>query len=110
MSVPESVVELERELEHYQEVLHEYDRSLRDKFVVGGKPSLEQRQERSRIIRQLNRVRRRLARVRRGNVQEPLRRITLRLTESEHARLQTLAEEEGLSLPAYIRAKLCLED
>jgi predicted DNA binding CopG/RHH family protein len=110
MSVSESVVELERELEHYREVLYEYDRSLRDKLASGVKPSLDERQERSRIIRQLNRVRRRLARARKGALQEPLRRITLRLTESEYARLQTLAEEEGLSLLAYIRTKLYPED
>ncbi len=106
MSVPDSVVELERELERYQAVLHDYDRALRDNLVSGGKPSPEQRQERSRIIRQLNRIRRQLARVRKGSVQEPRRRITLRLTEWEYARLQTLADEEGLSLPAFIRAKL----
>jgi predicted DNA binding CopG/RHH family protein len=106
MSVVDSVIELERELEHYQEMLHDYDRSLRDKLVSGGKPSLDQRQERSRIIRQLNRVRRRLVRVRKGSLQEPMRRITLRLPESEYARLQAQAEEEGLSLPAYIRVKL----
>lgn len=110
MSVPDSVVELERELEHYQEVLHEHDRSLRANLVPGGKPSLEQRKERSRIIRQLNRVRRRLARVKKGSLREPVRRLTLRLTESEYTRLQTLAEEEGFSLPAYIRAKLHLGD
>ncbi|HYA01765.1 MAG TPA: hypothetical protein VEI04_01460 [Syntrophobacteria bacterium] len=106
MLVPDSVAELERELEHYQEVLHEHDRSVGNKLVSGDKPSVEQRQERSRIIRQLNRVRRQLARVRKGSLREPLRRITLRLTESEYTRLQTLAEEQGLSLPAYIRAKL----
>jgi predicted DNA binding CopG/RHH family protein len=106
MSVVDSLIELERELEHYQEMLHDYDRSLRDKLVAGGKPSLDQRQERSRIIRQLNRVRRRLGRLRKGSLREPMRRITLRLPESEYARLQAQAEEEGLSLPAYIRAKL----
>jgi hypothetical protein len=110
MSVPDSVVELERELERCQAVLHDYDRALRDNLVSGGKPSLEQRQERSRIIRQLNRVRRRLATVRKGNLRQPLRRVILRLTESEYTRLQTLADEEGLSLPAFIRAKLCAGD
>jgi hypothetical protein len=100
------VADLERELEHYQEMLHQYDRCLEAKLPHSGKPSLEQRRERSRIIRQLNRVRRELGRAKRGVVREPLRRLTLRLTGSEYARLQALAEEEGLNLPAYIRAKL----
>ena len=104
--VPESAADLERELEHYQEMLYDYDRSLQDKLPRGGKPSLEQRRERSRIVRQLNRVRRELSRVRRGVVRDPRRRITLQVSASEYDRLQALAEEEGLNLPAYIRAKL----
>ncbi len=104
--VPESAADLERELEHYQEMLYDYDRSLQDKLPRGGKPSLEQRRERSRIVRQLNRIRRELSRVRRGVVRDPRRRITLQVSASEYDRLQALAEEEGLNLPAYIRAKL----
>jgi len=104
--VPESAADLERELEHYQEMLYDYDRSLQDKLPRGGKPSLDQRRERSRIVRQLNRVRRELSRVRRGVVRDPRRRITLQVSASEYDRLQALAEEEGLNLPAYIRAKL----
>jgi len=104
--VPESAADLERELEHYQEMLYDYDRSLQDKLPRGGKPPLEQRRERSRIVRQLNRVRRELSRVRRGVVRDPRRRITLQVSASEYDRLQALAEEEGLNLPAYIRAKL----
>ena len=104
--VPESAADLERELEHYQEMLYEYDRSLQDKLPRDGKPSFEQRRERSRIVRQLRRVRRELSRVKRGGVRDPLRRITLQVTASEYARLQALAQEEGLNLPAYIRAKL----
>jgi hypothetical protein len=106
--VPESIADLERELEHYQEMLHEYDRSLEAKLPRNAKPSLEQRRERSRIIRQLNRVRRELGRVKRGAVREPLRRIVLLVTGSEYDRLQALAEEEDLTLLAYIRAKLFL--
>jgi hypothetical protein len=104
--VPESVADLERELEHYQEMLHEYDRALEANLPRSEKPSLEQRRDRSRIIRQLNRVRRELGRVKRGIAREPLRRISLLVTGSEYDRLQALAEEEGLNLPAYIRAKL----
>jgi transposase InsO family protein len=104
--VAESAVDLERELEHYQEMLYEYDRSLQDKVPRDGKPSLEQRRERSRIVRQLRRVRRALGRVKRGDVREPLRRITLRVTASEYERLQAMAQEDGLNLTAYIRAKL----
>lgn len=104
--VPESAADLEREREHYQEMLYDYDRSLRDKLPRGGKPSLEQRRERSRIVRQLNRIRRELSRFRRGVVRDPRRRITLQVSASEYDRLQALAEEEGLNLPAYIRAKL----
>ena len=104
--VPESAAKLEREPEHYQEMLYDYDRSLQDKLPHGGKPSPEQRRERSRIVRQLNRVRRELSRVRRGVVRDPRRRITLQVSASEYDRLQALAEEEGLNLPAYIRAKL----
>ena len=104
--MPESAADLERELEHYQEMLYDYDRSLQDKLPRGGKPSLDQRRERSRIVRQLNRVRRELSRVRRGVVRDPRRRITLQVSASEYDRLQALAEEEGLNLPAYIRAKI----
>jgi len=104
--VPESAADLERELEHYREMLYEHDRSLQDTLPRGGKPSFEQRRERSRIVRQLNRVRRELSRVKRGGVRDPLRRITLQVTASEYDRLQALAQEEGLNLPAYIRAKL----
>ena len=108
--MPGSTADLERELEHYQEMLYEYDRSLQDKLPRGGKPSFEQRRERSRIVRQLNRVRRELSRVKRGGVPEPLRRITLQVTASEYDRLQALAQEEGLNLPAYVRTKLFPRD
>jgi hypothetical protein len=109
-SVSGSAADLERELEHYQEMLHQYDRSLQDKLPPGGKPSFEQRRERSRILRQLRGVRRELSRVKRGGVRGPLRRITLQVTASEYDRLQALAQEEGLNLPAYIRARLFPED
>lgn len=105
-AVAESAADLERELERYREELYEYDRSLQDKVPRGGKPSFEQRRERSRIVRRLHRVRRELSRMRRGAVRDPLRRITLQVTASEYDRLQALAQEEGLNLPAYIRAKL----
>jgi hypothetical protein len=108
--VSESIADLERELEHYQEMLHGYDRSLQASLPRNGKPSLEQRRERSRIIRQLRRVRRELGRAKRGVVREPLRRVSLLVTGSEYDRLQALAEEEGLNLPAYIRAKLFPRD
>jgi hypothetical protein len=108
--VSESIADLERELEHYQEMLHGYDRSLQANLPRSGKPSPEQRRERSRIIRQLRRVRRELGRAKRGVVREPLRRITLLVTGSEYDRLQALAEEESLNLPAYIRAKLFPRD
>lgn len=106
----ESIADLERELEHYQEMLHGYDRSLQANLPPSGKLSPEQRRERSRIIRQLRRVRRELGRAKRGVVREPLRRISLLVTGSEYDRLQALAEEEGLNLPAYIRAKLFARD
>jgi hypothetical protein len=108
--VPESAADLERELEHYQEMLYEYDRSLQDKLPRDGKLSFEQRRERSRIVRQLRRVRRELSRVKRGGVRDALRRITLQVTASDYDRLQALAQEEGLNLPAYIRAKLFPRD
>jgi len=108
--VSESTADLERELEHYQEMLHQYDRSLQDKLPPGGKPSLEQRRERSRIVHQLRRVRRELSRVKRGGVRGPLRRISLQVTASEYERLQALAQEEGLHLLAYIRARLFPKD
>jgi hypothetical protein len=107
---PESAADLERELERYQEKLHDYDRSLQDKLPRGSKPSLGQRRERSRIVRQLNRIRRELSRVKKGAVRDPLRRITLQVTASEYDRLQALAQEEGLNLPAYIRAQLFPRD
>jgi len=108
--VPESAADLERELEHYQEMLYQYDRSLQDKLPPGGKPSFEERRERSRIVRQLRRVRRELSRMKRGGVRDPLRRITLQVTASEYDRLQALAQEEGLNLPTYIRARLFRKD
>jgi hypothetical protein len=108
--VSELIADLERELEHYQEMLHGYDRSLQANLPRSGKPSLEQRRERSKIVRQLRRVRRELSRVKRGGIRDPLRRISLRLTASEYDRLQALAQEEGLTLSAYIRAKLFARD
>ena len=108
--MPQSVADLEGELEHYQEMLHQYDRSLRDTLPPGGKPSFEQRRERSRIVRQLRRVRRELGRVRKGAVRGPLRRISLQVTAFEYDRLQALAQEEGLSLAAYVRSRLFSAD
>jgi predicted DNA binding CopG/RHH family protein len=107
---PESAADLERELERYQEKLYEFDRSLQDQLPRGSRPSLEQRRERCRIVRQLNRIRRELSRVKKGAVRDPLRRITLQVSESEYGRLQALAQEEGLNVPTYIRAKLFPKD
>jgi hypothetical protein len=109
-TVSESATDFERELERYQEKLYEYDRSLQEKLPPGSKPSFEQRRERSRIVRQLNRIRRELSRAKKGVVRDPLRRVTLQVSASEYDRLQALAREEGLNLPAYIRAKLFPRD
>jgi hypothetical protein len=97
---------LEEEIEHYKELLLEHDRSLSRKLSEGEKPSLEEKRTRSRILRQLNRTRRQLYRLRTGTVPQPTKRITFRLTLEDYTRLQTLAELEGLSLSAYIRKQL----
>ena len=102
----ESEAELENEIAYCKDMLLEHDRSLSERISRGEKPSLEEKRARSRIIRQLNRARRLLYRMRRGAEQDPLRRVSFRVTHSEYARLQALAEQEGLSVSAYIRKQL----
>jgi hypothetical protein len=94
-----SEVALEEEIEHLKNLLLDHDRSLSHKLSRGEKPTLEEKRARSRIIRQLNRTRRQLYRIR-------TKRITFRVDQGDYAHLQTLAEQEGLSLSAYIRKQL----
>ena len=97
---------LEREIEHYKELLLEHDRSLSHRLSKGEKTSLEDKRARSRIVRHLNRTRRQLYRLKKGTVPQPTKSITVRVTQDDYARLQTFAELEGLSLSAYIRKQL----
>ncbi len=97
---------LQQDLEDLKNLLLEHDRSLSHKLSRGEKLSLSEKKARSRIIRQLNRTRRKLYRLKSGAEQPPTRRITFRVNEDDHAHLQTLAQEEGLSLSAYIRKQL----
>lgn len=107
---PESETFLEQEIEHLKDDLREHDRSLYETLSRGEQPSLAEKRTRSRILRQLNRTRRRLYRLRTGTRREPKRRITARVSESEYLHLQSLAEQEALSLSAYIRKQLLGED
>lgn len=97
---------LEQEIEYLKDLLLEHDRSLSPKLSRGEKPSLEEKRARSRITRQLNRIRRQLYRLKTGTERQPTRRITFRVNEEDYAHLQTLAQQEGLSLSAYIRKHL----
>ncbi|UCG12323.1 MAG: hypothetical protein JSU72_17785 [Deltaproteobacteria bacterium] len=97
---------LEDNLEHLKNLLLEHDRHLSIKQSRGEKPSLQEKRERSRIVRQLNRTRRQLYQLKRGNEKQLLKRITVRVKESEYTHLQSLAQEEGLSLSDYIRKQL----
>ena len=97
---------LEQKLEHYKELLLEHDRSLSHKLSKGEKPSPVEKRARSRIVRQLDRTRRQLYRLKKGTVAQPMKRITFRVTEEDFTQLQMLAELEGLSLSAYIRKQL----
>jgi hypothetical protein len=101
-----SEVALEEEIEHLKNLLLDHDRSLSHKLSRGEKPTLEEKRARSRIIRQLNRTRRQLYRIRTGTEKQPTKRITFRVDQGDYAHLQTLAEQEGLSLSAYIRKQL----
>ena len=97
---------LEETIEHFKTLLLELDRSLSHRLSRGGKPSIEEKRARSRIIRQLNRTRRQLYRLKAGIARQPTRRISFRLNEEDYAQLQTLAQQAGLSLSAYIRKQL----
>ena len=97
---------LEEQIELLKNLLLEHDRSLSDRLSGGEKPSLEEKRTRSQIIRQLNRNRRQLYRLKTGDVRQPRKRITFRIGEEDYARLQVLAQQEGLSLSAYIRKQL----
>ena len=97
---------IEEEIELLKNLLLEHDRSLYAKLSGGEKPSLEEKRTRSRIIRQLNRTRRQLYRLKTGDARQPRRKITFRIDEENYARLQTLAQQDGLSLSAYIRKQL----
>lgn len=105
-SVETSEAALEEDIEHLKNLLLEHDRSLSQKISKGKKPSLEEKRARSRIIRQLNRSRRQLYRLKTGIEQKPTRKISFRVGEEDYAHLQTLAEQEGVSLSAYIRKQL----
>ena len=101
-----SELALEEEIELLKSLLLEHDRSLSHRLSGGGKPSIEEKRARSRIIRQLNRTRRQLYRSKAGITGQPTKRVSFRLNEKEYAQLQTLAQQEGLSLSAYIRKQL----
>jgi predicted DNA binding CopG/RHH family protein len=97
---------LEDEIELLKNLLLEHDRSLFDKLSGGEKPSFAEKRRRSRIIRQLNRTRRQLYRLKTVDVRQPSKKITFRIAEEDYSRLQALAQQEGLSLSAYIRKQL----
>jgi len=101
-----SEASLEEEIEQLKDLLFEHDRSISDKVSRGGKPSLEEKRARSRIIRQLNQTRRQLYRLVAGIERQPAKRVTFSLDAEEYAHLQTIAQQEGLSLSAYIRKQL----
>jgi hypothetical protein len=105
-----SEASLGEEIEHLKEMLLEHDRSLSTRLSRGDKPSLEEKRTRSGIIRRLNRARRELARLRAGKVNEPLRRISFRVSRADYERLQTLADREGMTLSTYIRNQLFPEE
>jgi predicted DNA binding CopG/RHH family protein len=97
---------LEQEIDHLKTALLEHDRSVCDNLRGGDRPSLAEKKARSRIIRQLNRARRQLYRLRTEGAQQPTRKVTFRVSEDDYARLQVLAQDEGLPLSAYIRRRL----
>ena len=97
---------LEQDLEDLKDLLLEYDRSLNHKLSRGEKLSPDDKRARSRIVRRLNRTRRQLYRLRKGTVQQPIKRITFRVTQEEYSHLQIIAQQEGLSLSAYIKTQL----
>ena len=97
---------LEEEIDHLKNLLLEHDRSLSQRLSATEKPSLEERKARSRIIRQLNRTRRQLYRLRTGIERQPTKKISFRIDEEDYAHLRALAQQEGLSLSAYIRKRL----
>ena len=97
---------LEEEIEHLKNLLLEHDRSLSNRLSETEKPSLEEKKARSRIIRQLNRTRRQLYRLRTGIARQPTKKITFRIDEEDYAYLRDLAQQEGLSISAYIRKQL----
>ncbi len=97
---------LEEKIEHLKDLLLGHDRSLSHQLSRGKKPSLEEKRARSQIIRQLNRLRRQLYRLRTGTERQPTKRITFRLNDEDYAHLQTLAQQEGVSLSGYIRKQL----
>ena len=103
-------VALEEEIENLKSSLLEHDRLLSHKLSREEKPSLEEKRARSRIIRQLNRTRRQLYRLKTGTERQPMKRITIRISEEDYAHLQTLAQQEGVSLSAYIRKQLFPDD
>ena len=97
---------LEEEIEHWKNLLFEHDRTLSDEVSRGVKPSLAEKKARSRIIRHLNRSRRQLYRLRRGAGAQTKKKITFRVSEEVYAQLQSMAEQEGFTLSAYIRKRL----
>jgi hypothetical protein len=101
---------LEEEIENLKSLLLEHDRFLSYKLSSEKKPSLEEKRARSRIIRQLNRTRRQLYRLKTGTERQPMKRITFRIDEEDYTHLQTLAQQEGMSLSAYIRKQLFPDD
>lgn len=101
-----SEAELEQDLEDLKDLLLDYDRSLAHKISRGEKLSPDEKRARSRIVRRLNRARRQLYRLRKGISQQPMKRITFRVSQEEYSHLQIIAHQEGLSLSAYIRKQL----
>ncbi|MFP3869534.1 MAG: plasmid mobilization protein [Syntrophobacteria bacterium] len=97
---------LELDIERFKNLLLEHDRSLSHRLSRGETPSLEEKKRRSRILRQLNRTRRELFRLRKGTLREATKRVTFRVSETDYNHLQTLAQQEGLSVSGYIRRQL----
>ena len=95
--------ELERRIEELKDRLYDHDRAVYDRVGLSGKPSPQEKKDRSAIIRELNKTRRVLYRLSQGG---PPKTIKLVLTQEEHQRLEEEARAEGLGLNAYLKAKL----
>lgn len=95
--------ELEARVDELKDELYDHDRAVYDRIGLSGKPSPEEKKKRSAIIRELNKTRRVLYRLSQGG---PPKTIKLVLSGEEHRKLEEEARAEGLSLNAYLKAKL----